>query len=217
MWNLWGGGHGLVPWYGASESKSTVWRQNWQIGFNCSSLLCVQVIPFCQPVSNSCSSNNLVSFAQIFKHTPQVVLWFLKNAFCVIFYIYEHVFAIFLSTPSMTWAGQCRWPGLEMAQGWVLDYSPFAPNRPHLQCYSSVTWVGQTWLAYSVNIQPACKEPCRLHNEFPHIRVSCTLLNVPCSTFLKLNLLSWQVILALTTFQVPFFMLRLGQSKLYRR
>uniref|UniRef100_A0A3Q0R2E5 Sortilin 1b n=1 Tax=Amphilophus citrinellus TaxID=61819 RepID=A0A3Q0R2E5_AMPCI len=42
------------------------------------------------------------------------------------------------------------------------------------------------------------------------------LINGACSTFLKLTLHSWQVILALTTFQVPFFMVRLGQSKLYR-
>lgn len=37
--------------------------------------------------------------------------------------------------------------------------------------------------------ESACKEPRRLHNEFPHIRVSCTLINDLCSTFLTLNLL----------------------------
>uniref|UniRef100_A0A669BDA2 Sortilin 1b n=1 Tax=Oreochromis niloticus TaxID=8128 RepID=A0A669BDA2_ORENI len=52
--------------------------------------------------------------------------------------------------------------------------------------------------------------------QMTHLRVLCTYINGACSTFLKLNLLSWQVILALTTFQVPFFMVKLGQSKLYR-
>uniref|UniRef100_A0A0S7F0J0 Sortilin n=1 Tax=Poeciliopsis prolifica TaxID=188132 RepID=A0A0S7F0J0_9TELE len=37
-----------------------------------------------------------------------------------------------------------------------------------------------------------------------------------CMTCVSLNRCSSQVILALTTFQVPFFMLRFGQSKLYR-
>uniref|UniRef100_A0A7N6FB32 Sortilin n=1 Tax=Anabas testudineus TaxID=64144 RepID=A0A7N6FB32_ANATE len=52
--------------------------------------------------------------------------------------------------------------------------------------------------------------------QFPHVRISCTLINDQCFTFLKLNLVFWQVIMALTTFQVPFFMLKFGQSKLYR-
>lgn len=104
----------------------------------------------------------------------------------------------------MTWVDRCHWPGLEMAQGWVLTCLSCSVD-------SSVTWITQ----YTVWKWQG--EPHTLHNDFPYIRVSCALINDPCSTFLKMNLLSWQVILALTTFQVPFFMIRLGQSKLYRR
>lgn len=74
--------------------------------------------------------------------TTQLVLW---SLICLFFHCF------FLSIPSMTWVGQCRWPGLAMARGWVLRSSLFAPHMSLTQCCSFVTRVGRTWVDYSVN------------------------------------------------------------------
>lgn len=68
---------------------------------------------------------------------------------------------------------------------------------------SYVVWFLQTWLC-TLNADDTLKG-------LVHFNKWCMV------HFPQANLPSWQVILALTTFQVPFFMVKLGQSKLYRR
>lgn len=141
---------------------------------------------------------SLLIIIHTYRQTPQLPLWFLM---CL------HLFLLF-SPVYLQWPEWVRVAGL----GWRWhrgECFPFAPIMSPMRC-----------LVFSELYESdkvVCKEPRRLHNEFPHTRVSCTLINYPCSAFFKMNLLSWQVILALTTFQVPFFMIKLGQSKLYRR
>lgn len=98
-------------------------------------------------------------------------------------------FPSFLSIPSMTWAGRCRWPGLEMAQGWVLYYMSLSCCVvPLWHEEDKHGWIVQWTVWKWQGSLPGKNLVGYIMSSLTSGSHTRTLINDPCSTFLRLNL-----------------------------